>query len=52
MIGQDHVTRRVKLYKDVIRSLAFAESEIDDSVDSELFNFIEFLGPEMLSELH
>ena len=52
MVSQDHIARRVQLYKDVVGAFTLAKSEVNNTVNTELLNLVELFCPQVLPEFH
>ena len=49
VVGQDHVTRSVKLDENVVGSLASTEGQVNDTIHSQLSNVLDLFRTQMLS---
>ena len=49
VVGEDHVTRRVQLNKDMVRTLTLTESQINDTIYSQLRDVFDLFCSQVLS---
>ena len=49
VVGQDHVTRSVKLDENVVGSLASTEGQVNDTIHSQLSDVLDLFRTQMLS---